>query len=185
MIDQFQIANLTGQIDTSTHDWGLTPSGRALGLDLGSVRNLQKADRIRQAFFKPGDVRPNVRFLLEPLGFNGAPSAVTLSVDGVPASFESSARKSVELHWPGPTPGVTLTFQGKAGTAPTVRTWTGDFAFLQMLQGAQRSAASSSGVTFQLSQGSYTATFRLRLSETPSNPFLLPELKTFSCPAKL
>ena len=185
LIDQYQTANLTGQIDTSGKDWGLTASGRALGLDMAGVRELQKADRIRQAFFKPGDVRPNVRFLLEPLSFNGAPTAVTLSVDGTPAAFNSTDRKPVELRWPGPTPGVSLSFQGAPNAPPTVRTWSGDFAFLQMIQGAKISASSPSGVTFQVGEGAYSASFRLRLTDTPADPFLLPELKSFSCPAKL
>ncbi len=185
LIDQFQTTNLTGQIDTSGRDWALTPSGRALGLDLPSVRELQKADRIRRAFFKPGDVRPNVRFLLEPLSFSGAPSAVTLSVDGTPAAFGATGHKPVELRWPGPSPGVSLSFQGKPNAAPVVRTWSGDFAFLQMLQGAQITASSPSGVTFQIGEGGYGATFRLRLTDATADPFLLPELKSFACPGKL
>ena len=185
LIDQFQTTNLTGQIDTSGRDWGLTASGRALGLNLASVRELQKADHIRQAFFKPGDVRPNVRFLLEPVSFSGAPSAVTLTVDGVPAAFSATARRPVELRWPGQSPGVSLSFQGRSNAAPVVRNWSGDFAFLQMLKGAQISASSPSGVSFQLSEGGYSASFRLRLTDTAADPFLLPDLKSFACPGKL
>ena len=185
LIDQFQTANLAGQIDTSGRDWGLTASGRALGLQPAGVHALQTADRIRQAFFKPGDVRPNVRFTLEPVSFTGSPSAVTLSVDGAPAAFSSVARNPVELRWPAQSPGVTLSFQGGPKTAPSVRTWSGDFAFLQMLQEASRSAASASGVTFQVGTGAYTASFRLRLADVTADPFLLPELRTFACPGKL
>ncbi len=185
LLDQFQTANLNGQIDTTGRDWGLSASGRALGLDLAGVRELQKADRIRQAFFKPGDVRPNVRFLLEPVGPGAGASTVTLTVDGVPAAFGGVDRKPVELHWPGPSPGVSLSFQDKPGAAPTVRTWTGDFAFLQMLREARVSATGSTTATFQIGAGASTATFRLRVENTTVDPFLLPELKTYSCPAKL
>ena len=185
LIDQFTTANLTGQLDTSGRTWGLSASGRALGLQLAAVRQLQTADRIRQTFFKPGDVRPNVRFTLEPVSFTGGPSAVTLSVDGAPAAFSTVARNSVELRWPGQSPGVTLSFQGAPKAAPAVRSWSGDFAFLQMLQDAQKSAATASGVTFQVGTGAYAATFRLRLTDATADPFLLPELKTFTCPGKL
>ena len=184
LLDQFATTNLNGQIDTTGGDWGLTPSGRALGLDLTGVRELQKADRIRQAFFKPGDVRPNVRFLLEPVGPGAGTSTVTLTVDGTPAAFGLD-RKPVELHWPGPSPGVSLSFQDTPGAAPTVRTWTGDFAFLQMLRDARLSAVGSTSATFQIGVGAQTATFRLRVENATVDPFLLPELKTFSCPAKL
>jgi type VI protein secretion system component VasK len=95
------------------------------------------------------------------------------------------ARNSVELRWPGQAPGVTLSFQGAPKAPPAVRSWSGDFAFLQMLQDAQKSAASASGVTFQVGTGAYAATFRLRLTDTTADPFLLPELKTFACPGKL
>ncbi|MBE7217958.1 MAG: type VI secretion system membrane subunit TssM [Caulobacteraceae bacterium] len=184
LLDQFQTANLTGQIDTSGRDWGLTSSGRALGLELAGVRELQKADRIRQAFFKPGDVRPNVRFLLEPVGPGSGAATVTLTVDGVPAAF-GPERKPVELHWPGPSPGVSLSFQTKPGSAPTVKSWTGDFAFLQMLREAQVSAVGATSATFQVGAGAQTATLRLRVENATADPFLLPELRTFACPAKL
>ena len=185
LLDQFQTTNLSGQIDTSGRDWGLSASGRALGLDLAGVRELQTADRIRQAFFKPGDVRPNVRFLVEPVGAGAGASTVTLTVDGVPAAFSGFDRKPVELHWPGPSPGVSLSFQDKPGAAPTVRNWTGDFAFLQMLRDSRVSAAGSTSATFQVGAGAQTASFRLRIENATTDPFLLPELKTFSCPAKL
>jgi hypothetical protein len=54
-----------------------------------------------------------------------------------------------------------------------------------MLQDASRSAASASGVTFEVGTGAYAATFRLRLTDTAGDPFLLPELRTFACPGKL
>ena len=80
---------------------------------------------------------------------------------------------------------MSLTFQGPPKSPPSVRTWSGDFALLQMLQDSQKSATSASGMTFQVGTGAYSATFRIRLADATANPFTLPELKSFSCPGKL
>ena len=184
LIDQFQITNLAGQVDSTRRPWTLSPSGKALGLGAGVVRQLELADTIRRTYFKPGDVRPNVRFVLEPVAFTGGASTVTLSVDGTPAAFETSQRKAVELRWPAAMPGVTLSFQGAGGAAPATRSWTGDWALHRMLQDAKVTGASSGGLTFEIGVAGQTARFRMRMMNTP-NPFGLGAVRQFQCPSAL
>jgi type VI secretion system protein ImpL len=184
LMDAFQMSNLTGQIDTSRKTWALTPSGRALGLSPSSVTAFQKANVIRDAFFKPGDIRPNVRFLIEPVRIDGDASAVTLSVDGAPAAFTRTVRRGVELRWPGNAPGVTLSVQHSGSAAPSVRNWGGDWGFFQFLRANQVSGATSGGLIVTVADGGATASFRIRVLNTRS-PFLLPELASFQCPAGL
>ena len=56
---------------------------------------------------------------------------------------------------------------------------------MNMLRVAGLGGGSATGATFQIGAGALTATFRLRIENATTDPFLLPELKTFSCPAKL
>ena len=184
LIDAFQQANLAGQIDTSRSNWTLTQSGRALGLSPGAVRQFQNAGRLREAFFKPGDIRPNVRMLVEPLRIEGDASTVTLTVDGAPASFDRTNRRGVELRWPGTSPGVTLGIQHGGSAIPSVRNWPGDWGFLRMLRDGRISAANRSGFALTLTDGGASATFRVRILNT-TNPFLMSELRTFQCPSGL
>ena len=184
LLDQFQSTSLNGQIDTSHAVWTLTPAGRALGLQLPAVQQLQYADTIRKTFFKPGDIRPNVRFMLEPVHIDGDATAVTVSVDGAPAAFDRSNRRPVELRWPGAQPGVSVTFQHGGAATPAVRTWPGDWGLARMLRDSRTSEAHAGGLVFQVTDAGASATFRLRLLNT-SNPFALPELAKFKCPANL
>ena len=182
LIDQFVQSNLAGDVDTSSGGWTLTPAGRALGLSMASVLQLERADHIRRAFFKPGDVRPNVRFVLEPVSLPSNASAVTLTLDGVPAAFEGAARKPVELRWPGASPGVVVSYQGAGGTAPSTHSWSGDWALARMLDETRSGAASTSGLTFEPAVESYRASFHIRFQDGV-NPFSLTDLRTFACPS--
>ncbi|RZM30644.1 MAG: hypothetical protein EOP67_37160 [Sphingomonas sp.] len=122
LIDAFMTSNLAGQIDTSRRQWALTQSGRALGLSPQAVAQLSKAGRIRDTFFKPGDIRPNLRFLIEPIRVGGDAAAMTLTVDGAPAAFDRVNRPGVEMRWPGNAPGVTLSVQHNGSTTPSIPT---------------------------------------------------------------
>jgi len=184
LIDAFQTTNLAGQIDTGGRYWALTQSGRSLGLDPQGVRQLQAAAAIREAFFKPGDIRPNVRMQVEPLRIEGDASAVTLTLDGAPAAFNAADRRAVELRWPGTQPGVSLAFQHRGSASPSVRTWQGDWAFSRMLRDARLSNVTRSGFVMTISDGGASVALRVRMLNT-ANPFTLRELATFRCPANL
>ena len=184
LIDAFQTTSLAGQVDTSGKFWGLTGSGRALGLGLPAIRQFQNADAIRRAFFKPGDIRPNVRMLVEPLRIEGDADAVTLSVDGAPAAFTAADRRGAELRWPGVTPGVTLSFQHRGSPTPSVRSWKGDWAFVRMLRDARLSNVTTGGFVATVSDGGASVALRVRMLNT-TNPFTLRELGAFQCPAGL
>ncbi|HEX8446834.1 MAG TPA: type VI secretion system membrane subunit TssM [Sphingomonas sp.] len=182
LVDTFQKTNLAGHVDIRS--WTLTSSGRALGLSPAAIREFQKADHIRTAFFKPGDIRPNVRFLIEPIRIDGDASAVTITVDGTPATFDRAGRRGVELRWPGSVPGVTLSVQHQGAAAPSVRTWTGDWAFSQMLADMRLRSVNRTGFVFDMRDGGATGSFRVRILNTV-NPFMLPDLQSFACPATL
>lgn len=184
LIDAFVATNLSGQIDTTRRTWALTQSGRALGLSPQAVAQLSKAGRIRDTFFKPGDIRPNLRFLIEPIRVAGDATAVTLTVDGAPAAFDRANRRGVELRWPGNAPGVTLSVQHEGSRTPSIRQWTGDWALFRFLRDNPVSNATASGLVVSMTDGGANAAFRIRVLSGPS-PFRLPELASFTCPAAM
>ncbi len=184
LIDAFVTTNLSGQIDTSRRNWALTQSGRALGLSPQAVAQLGKAGRIRDVFFKPGDIRPNLRFLIEPIQVGGDASAVTLTVDGAPAAFDRVNRRGVEMRWPGNAPGVTMSVQHNGSATPSIRQWSGDWALFRFLRDNPVSNVTASGLVVSVTDGGASASFRIRVLSGPS-PFRLPELASFQCPAAM
>ena len=185
LMDQFTTANLAGMIDTSKKGWSLTPAGRSLGLKIEAVRQFENADTIRRAFFQPGDIRPNVRFQLEPTDVGGGATGVALNIDGTPVAIDGANRRAVEMRWPGPTPGASISFQGAAGAAAGARTWTGDWAFPRMIRDGNVVSAGPQSLRFEINGGGGTASFSVRLVNTVGNPFDLAELRSFRCPDQL
>ena len=181
LIDQFMQANLLGMFDTTKRGWTVTPSGEALGLKPETARAFEKADVIRRAFFKPGDVRPSIRFMVEPTQITGA-NTVVLSVDGAPVSFDIQTRKSQEVRWPGSQPAASVSFQGSG--PPAIRNWSGDFAFMHLLHDSRILSSGEQSLRFVTGVEGREATFTLRMQNS-SNPFTLPELTSFTCPPGL
>lgn len=184
LLDGFEKTTLAGQIDTSSAQWKLTPSGRALGLSPAAVDRFQAAARIRAAFFRPGDIRPNVRFTVELIRLTGA-EAVTLAVDGIPASFSASGARPIDFRWPGGTPGTSIAFQRLPAPpiASTPRTWPGDWGLAVMMHDLGGRSATPKGVTLDIKDGAASATFRLTM--VGGNPFASTDLAEFRCPVKL
>ena len=185
LLDTFQKTALAGQIDTSGTHWALSPSGKALGLNATAVRNFEKSAQIRALFFKPGDIRPNLRFTAELARLSGDASSVTLTIDGVPATFTQGVARPIEMRWPGATPGVTLAFQHNGKPAASPRTWPGEWAFPLMARDLGARSATPDGVTLTATDGAASATIRIRMAAAGSYPFIGTLLSEFQCPTKL
>ena len=183
LLDQFVQANLSGMIDTSGRSWAPTPAGQSIGLQPTTVRALQDADKLSRKLFQPGDIRPNVRFWVEPVEIETATGAATLSIDGVPVAFSASDRKPVEMRWPGSAPGVSISFPNRGG-APILRAWNGDFGIMEMLRNAKIISSTSRALTFELTVQNDRARFALRFINT-ENPFQINDYRAIKCPATL
>ncbi|UAJ11321.1 type VI secretion system membrane subunit TssM [Glacieibacterium megasporae] len=183
LLDAFQKTTLAGQIDTGAARWTLTPSGKALGLDPAAVGRFQDAAKISAAFFRPGDIRPNVPVTIELIRLAGAQS-VTLVVGGIPATFAASGGQPVDVRWPGSLPGASIGFQRiPAPPAPVPpRTWPGEWGFAAMMHDLGGSSADRNGVILTVNDGALQAKVRLRIA---NNPFATTNLAAFQCPVKL
>ena len=186
LLDTFQKTSLAGQIDMSGARWQLTPSGKALGLNAQAVARFQDAAKIRALFFKPGDVRPNVRLTAELVRLSPNAQSVTLNVDGVPAVFAGAGAPPVELRWPGSTPGAGITFKSNAANPPQAlpNAYPGDWGLLAMIRSLGGRSATAQSVVLQAEGSGASATIRLR-SADGRFPFWGTLLSDFQCPTKL
>ncbi len=183
LFDTFQKTALAGQIDTGSARWMLTPAGKALGLDPAAVARFQDAAKIGAAFFRPGDVRPNVRLTANLVQLSGAQS-VTLTVDGDSATFSAGDKRPVELHWPGHAPGASLGFRRVPPPPSPVppRTWPGEWGLIAMMHDLGGRSANASGVTLAVEEGALHARLYLAIDH---NPFAATDLAGFKCPVRL
>lgn len=186
LLDTFQKTSLAGQIDVSGARWTLTSSGKALGLDAQAVARFQDAAKIRALFFKPGDVRPNVRLIAELVRLSPTAQSVTLSVDGVPAVFPAAGAQPVQLRWPGSTPGASIAFKSNAARPPQAAplAFPGDWGLFAMARALGGRSATATGVLLQADGVGGSATLRLRSTDGHS-AFGGTLLSDFKCPTKL
>lgn len=183
LLDTFQKTSLAGQIDTGTAHWTLTPSGKALGLDPTAVGHFQDAAKISEAFFRPGDIRPNVPVRVELVQLTGAQS-VTLTIGGSPATFAPSGTQPIDLRWPGSMPGASIGFQRVPAPSAAVppRTWPGEWGLAAMIHDLGGASADRNGVVLSINDGALSAKVRLRIA---NNPFAMTKLASFQCPVKI
>ncbi len=182
LIDTFQKTTLAGQIDTSSAHWVPSPAGKAIGLDAKAVDRLQDAAKITAAYFRPGDLKPNIRITANLTQLTGAQS-VTLTVGGLPATFGAGDARAVELHWPGNAPAASIGFQ-RIPAPPTPappRTWPGDWGLVAMMHDIGGRSATPNGVTLAIDDGTLHAKLKLAIDH---NPFIV-DMAKFQCPVKL
>jgi len=183
LLDTFQKTSLAGQINTDAPRWKLTASGKALGLNPTAVSRFQDAAKISGAFFRPGDIRPNVRITATLAQLTGAQS-VTLTIGGTPVIFAASGAQPADLHWPGTGLGAAIGFQRiPAPPTPAMpRTWPGEWGFAAMMHDLGGRSADARGVTLAVDDGTVHARIRLAID---NNPFVATDLDKFQCPTKL
>lgn len=190
LLDSFFKKNLDPLVDTSKSPWTYKQNisvGRAL--PLGALREFQRAQEIREAFFPGGGSVPQLAPLITPMFSSSTGETVRLEVNGIsvtPASQGLSPASSVQ--WPGPG-GIdrivlqvqTVGFFG-AGPPQTIldqrRAW-GLFRFVE------QSGVSWQGETgfFVVGAGGRSLRYQIQLSALPNrNPFRLPALSEFRCP---
>lgn len=181
-VQQFFDENLAPFVDRSSSPWQWRQvNGRDLGISSTVLQQFEFAADIRQAFF--GDGSPGIRFELTPVDLSPSANQVVVDVDGEDLSYEHGIRSNHSLQWPGPgpargrisflpqVPGSSLTFQ---------TTW----GWFRLLDSATiRGSGNTVSIVFSL--GGNSAEFRLSAGSAGKNPFALPALRRFRCPATL
>ncbi|MDQ2693942.1 MAG: hypothetical protein M3Z21_00935, partial [Pseudomonadota bacterium] len=191
-MDTFFQDRLKEFVDTSQRPWRWYPQQglEQPAISAEALRQFQRADAVRQAFFADGGKRPAVRFALKPYEASPDVKKVVLSLGSQQIDYSHDNVPPRPLQWPDPgdTGEVSIAFElFGAGLAPR-RSMDGPWAWFRLLEQAELRPL---GNTQQ-----YRVVFRVNASEVeyelrPSsvfNPFDLlisNELARFSCPGRL
>jgi len=156
--------------------------GHPMGISSGSLRQFERAAKIREIFFSAGP-RPKVDFSLKPSYLDANVSRFLLDLDGQKVSYSHGPARTHHLTWPAPDASgrVRIVFEdldGKRSSLAKEGPWAW-FRLLDDMQVKETRQADRFLVTFKA--GGHTARFELRASSV-INPFRLPELEEFHCP---
>ncbi|MEL6915919.1 MAG: type VI secretion system membrane subunit TssM [Pseudomonadota bacterium] len=159
--------------------------GSALGARLSSsmLSQFVRAERIRQAFFEPDSAAPSVSFSVTQVA----------SSQGVEGSNVGFGERSVQLlpnssgaqvRWPDETADIALTLlPQRRGVDNTVRFAGGRWAIVDFInQGRTQVSGTRADVTHQV--GGRAVQLRMEF-DSIAIPFLMRELRDFSCPTTL
>jgi type VI secretion system protein ImpL len=187
VIDDFFQKNLAPFVNTATRPWSFRDMGAAsLGVGSATLLQFQRAQVIREVFFRPGSPAPGVRVELKPLVMDDSISRLVLDVDGQLLEYSHGAAVPKQVQWPGPGGSrqvrIELTPPAAGGS---VQVFEGPWALFRLFDQARvEGGAQPEQFVATFDVGGRKAQFRV-VSGSVQNPFRLPELEQFRCPGRL
>ncbi|MCV0427062.1 MAG: type VI secretion system membrane subunit TssM [Roseibium sp.] len=190
VMQQFFDQNLKALVDTSARPWSWKPEvAQADRLSNATLRQFERADLIKQAFFPTGNAFPSVGLQVVPRALSQQADAASLEVNGnlvlvtrgpgfnaeiepLPASFD----------WPSntATPRVVLVIQPEVPGYRSRQEIHGDWAFYRFVR-ANRVSSGQNKFVIRKTLGGRQVAFTVTLRSKP-NPFFLSAVGDFSCP---
>lgn len=187
VMDQFFNTHLKAFVDTSRSDWQIKEVNRqSIGVSAATLRQFQYAAKIREVFFRGGAEQPSVKFDLKPVYLDPGVAKFTLDLDGQTDIYRHQPPLAKRFQWPGSDGAgrvrlVAESLNGRMASQLEEGTW----AWFRILDNARFSDTGSAD-RFQVDFDVEGSVIRYEIyAQSVDNPFNLPELENFRCPARL
>jgi len=183
LMDEFFNKYLISSVEKGGENWSWnTQAEGGAGISSSALKQFQRADTIKNTFFRMGKQSPAVSFKLKPISMSPEITQFILDVDGQILTYAHGPVRPVSMKWPGPNDSGQVRIQllpilqGKSGIDKQ-----GPWALFRLFDEAQISRTSNPALfimTFRI-QGR-EAKFELQ-ANSAVNPFQLPDLQSFQC----
>lgn len=186
IIDRFFAQNLSQLVDMSGDKWEWKQDTR-LGRELSAatLREFQRAAKIRDAFFPQGGKMPGVDLTITPFSLHGQARQALLEINGQVVQSQQVGNLPTTMTWPGTMGNGSLTLsllpeiRGRTSAANIQGPW----ALMRLLDaGSVSNTGDKILARFVLGGRDVAYTFQVA---SVANPFFLPALNEFSCPTGL
>lgn len=178
--DSFYNQTVGKLIDASGRRWTWKAGPAAVAGSAAMLAQMQGADRIKQMFFRGGNL-PQVDFTLLTPVLDPAIGKLVIDVDGQKYEYQPGGASNVAMKWPGPNPGhVSVSAYDGAGALISSFDYHGDWAFFRALQAAGLRKQSDLRFVASFDFGGHAATVTIQASNL-KNPFLSDALSGFRC----
>jgi len=179
---------LTSSVNKSGTNWHwLSRDGSPACVSDASLRQFQRADVIKNAFFRSGGQSPSVGFSLKPMSMSVEITQLHLNIDGQQLSYAHGPIQVTPMKWPGPNNSGQVSLQlspPMTGSASGI-TEEGPWALFRLFDRAKLyKFARSEQFALTFNVDGRDAAFELR-ANSAINPFKLNELQQFRCPQNL
>jgi type VI secretion system protein ImpL len=165
---------------------GLQPiAGSPIGdrISRTTLRQFERAEAIRAAFFGSGSPEPQVAMFISHQASSPSVELAVLTINGTEVKTRPNDTPAAAV-WPGASTGVMLQLFPQEDGRPNAQQFSdGRWAIVDFLRSGQ-ARVSGNVVTVTHQIGGRSITYRIEFEST-TVPFLMPELSDFSCPASL
>jgi type VI secretion system protein ImpL len=187
MVDKYFREYLAQYVDTSSRPWRARASAAApVQIGPNVLLQFERADAIKNTFFRGGGATPSVAFDLRPLDMDAAITRFTLDLDGQLINYAHGPPQRSALQWPAPSPKGEVRIEMTPATASeSIAREPGPWAWFRVLDKANVMPTDRTEVfTADFTVGGRTAHYEL-IARSANNPFNFPELRQFECPEQL
>jgi type VI secretion system protein ImpL len=183
-MDDFFQKNLATLVDTSSTPWSFRRINDVAVGSPAALVQFQRAQTIREVFFRAGGRTPGLRLEFKPIEMDDAITQFILDVDGQLVRYSHGPQVPQSVTWPGPrgSTQVRVQIQPAGPTGVSGVTTEGPWALFRMFDKvtiAPTSQAERFNVTFSVD--GRKAQFEVTANSV-QNPFRLRELEQFQCP---
>ena len=183
-LDSFVNTYLRDFIDTKGRVWvEREVDGQKIGLTKETLLQLQKANDIKETFFRNGEL--SVPFIMRPVRLDTQASKFYLSIGSQEVTYRHGPRRSSVVTWPSlDSDTVRLRFEGLNGEVKS-STEEGPWAWFRLLNKSHLNNTSNRAVyEVNFARDELSATFELR-AKSVINPFAEDLLAGFRCQESL
>ena len=186
LVDAYFREYLQEYVDSSRRPWRARASSAApVQLSEAVLLQFERADAIKNTFFRAGGNTPSVAFDLRPVEMDGAIVKFTLDLDGQVSTYAHGPVLRSALQWPAPNPTGEVRIEMTPPTGESIMREPGPWAWFKVIDRANVAPTDRAEVfTVDFTLGGRTAHYEL-IARSARNPFDFPELQQFECPEQL
>jgi type VI secretion system protein ImpL len=182
VFDTFFRTNLIDHVDTSRNPWAWRTdvSGMQVGGSRAMLNQFQAAERLREAFFRPGSQMPELRFTLTPTELDATTTRFLLEMDGQTLEYRHGPERNWPAQWPGPNPGTAAaTFEVRSGGRPNL-VFEGPWAWFRLIDAGRLDRDTDVRYILSLQAGGQQGRVRIEAASI-RNPYGRRDWQQFRC----
>lgn len=182
LIDQFFAQNLKPFVNIVSKPWKW--QGPDLGLSNDALGQMQRAAEMRDGLFA-GAPAMSVKFEMVPVSLDAGIAQVSVDIDGQVLTYNHGPMQPLKMAWPvaNGRGQVRVTLTAAAGGQGAVIERSGPWALFRLFDAAKITASGQADrFTVTFASGTQNAAFQVT-SSSVINPFTMPALHQFRCPA--
>ncbi|MBP1853454.1 type VI secretion system membrane subunit TssM [Rhizobium halophytocola] len=175
-------SHLAPFVDKTQSPWRWKGAFGAKGEQSAALAQFENADKITRAFFPNGSTDPSVSINIKPVSLSDRSNAVMLEIEGERVVYFHGPIQAKSINWPAQSPVNLSRIAFQPGGWQKADTESGDWSPFRLFDNATITRKGQDLFRATFDGGGQKAEFDVQFG-TVLNPFQLPAMANFACPA--